>query len=283
MSYQQAFYTSCSVGIRGSKGFQINAATPAMEPSTLEQIERVGVYVPPISSPTRPTSEEIEQFPLSLIFYRTQDGRTILGQSKYVGLDYSGRYGNYFSHCLVSQEPDRAERDFLPIELWRSRMWATKESSSVTLPSVDRPEAGGIIDPQRVNEFLNQRDRIQHFAALLTAAENALATGKRIVVVDENGSTALWIAAVSYALPHHLAWLLTFNTYVKNPYQTDALISGTTSDSDFAFSPYEVDHQYSVFDFEEALVTAVASVVPMSDVVGVLAGWRDGGGGMLDF
>ena len=59
----------------------------------------------------------------------------------------------------------------------------------------------------------------------------------RIVIVDDSESIALWIASASYALPPHLAWRLSFNTYDKNPYQTDVLIAGTTLDSDFAFSP----------------------------------------------
>jgi hypothetical protein len=273
VSYQQAFYTSCSVGLRGSKGFQINAATPTMDPSTLELIERVGVYVPPVSAPTRPTSEEIEQFPLSLVFYRIQDGRTVLGQSKYVGLDYSGRYGNYFSHCLVAQAAERSDRDFLPIELWRSQMWTARESSSTALPSIDHPEAGGVIDPQRVNEFLNQVNRGKHVPAFLTAVEAALITGRRIVIIDDNDSMALWIAAGSYALPHHLAWLLTFTTYVKNPYQTDALITGTTSDSDFAFSPYEIEHQYSVFDF---VGNRFSPIVPSAFAKSAAAAYRSG-------
>jgi hypothetical protein len=250
MSYQQAYYTSCSVGLRGGKGFQINAASPTIDPKTLALIERIGVYVPPVSFPARPTPEEIEGFPLSLLYHRSQNGQRLLGQSKYLGVDYTGRFGNYFSHCLAVPDEDSAERDFLPIELWRSRTWASIESGTVALPSIDRPEAGGVIDPLRVNEFLMMHNRIDHVAALVTAVEAALGAGRRLIIVDENESIALWIASVSYALPRHLAWLLTFNTYVKNPYQSDVLITGTTRDSDFAFSPYEVEHQYSVFDFD---------------------------------
>ena len=273
MTFEQAFYTSCSSGLRGGKGFQINAATPTIEASTLELIERIGVYVPPVSSPTRPTSEETEHFPLALLFYRVQDGRTILGQSKYVGVDYSGRYGNYFSHCLVTQDLNRAQTAFLPIELWRSRTWTTQESTSVSIPSIDCPEVGGVIGPLRVNEFLTQRNRLEHYAALLTAVEGALTTGKRVVVVDESESIALWIASVSYALPRHLAWLLTFNTYVKNPYQTDVLIAGTTRDSDFAFSPQEIDHQYSVFDFAG---NRFSRLTPSNFAMSAAAAYRDG-------
>ncbi|MEI9975285.1 MAG: GTPase-associated protein 1-related protein [Ignavibacteriota bacterium] len=273
MSFQQAFYTSCSTGLRGGKGFQINAATQAIDASTLELVERLGVYVPPVSSPTRPSVEEIETFPLSLVFYRVPDGRIILGQSKYIGIDYSGRFGNYFSHCLVTHESDPAKADFLPVELWRSRTWATKESLSPSLPSVDCPEAGGVIDPTRVCEFLAQRNRIEHFPALLTAVEGALATGKRIVIVDDSESIALWIASVSYALPPHLAWMVTFNTYVKNPYQTDVLIAGTTRDSDFAFSPHEIEHQYCVFDFD---TNRFSRLIPSIFAKDATAGYKSG-------
>ena len=60
---EQAYYTSCEVGLRGSKGFQMNAVSPGLDPNTLLYLERYGVYVPPLSSPTRPTEEELGSFP----------------------------------------------------------------------------------------------------------------------------------------------------------------------------------------------------------------------------
>src|SRR5205085_11515226 len=95
MSFRQTYYTSCQQGLRGGKGFQINAATEGIEPSTLQQIERLGLYVPPVSAPSRPSLEEIERFPVSMLFQLLGDRSAVFAQAKYVGTDYSSRFGNY--------------------------------------------------------------------------------------------------------------------------------------------------------------------------------------------
>jgi len=253
MTFGQTYYTSCQQGLRGGKGFQINAATDGLDPSVLQQLERLGLYVPPVSAPSRPTPEEIQQFPVSLFFQCLSEGAAVFGQARYTGEDYSGRFGNYFTHSLVSTRPeeDLKEQGILPIQLWGSDLWITEESATTSLPSLVELEAGTLITPDRVATFLHEDDRLAHLPAFLTAVESALTCGRRLVIVDKTDAIALWISAASFALPHHLVLKLTFNTYVKNPYQNDFLIVGTTTDSDFGFARHEIDHQFSVFDFKD--------------------------------
>ncbi|HEY0378373.1 MAG TPA: hypothetical protein VGC87_15765 [Pyrinomonadaceae bacterium] len=284
MSFRQTYYTSCEQGLRGGKGFQISAATEGIEPSILQQIERLGLYVPPVSSPSRPSSEEIERFPVSLLFQHLGDGSAVLAQAKYTGADYSGRFGNYFTHSLISSDPeqDLGREGLLPIELWGALMWSATESPHTGLPPLGHLEAGGVIDPERVAEFLAEGGRMQHLPVFLTAVESALSTGRRVVMVDDSQAVALWIAAASYALPRRLALKLSFNTYVKNPYQTEFLIVGTTSDSDFDFAPHEIEHQFYVFDFaggrftplnEVSVFARMAAASYTADRVHVVAGF----------
>lgn len=276
MSFLQAYYTSCETGLRGGKGFQINAATPGLDPSLLQQIERLGLYVPPVDAPSRPTAEEIEQFPLSLLYQRVSDNCAVLAQAKYLGTDYSGRFGNYFTHSLVSLNPavDIKGKGFLPIELWQSETWETRESASPSLDPLDEPRAGSAINVQAVEEFLRDKNRLEHLPAFLTTVESALRMGRRIVVVADSEAIALWIAAASYALPSHLALQLTFNTYAKNPYQSESLIVGTTADSDFKFAPHEIEHQYFVFDFQRGRFTPIPEISGFA--AQVAAAYRDG-------
>lgn len=266
MTFRQTYYTSCQHGLRGGKGFQINAATEGIDPSVLQQVERLGLYVPPVSAPSRPTPEEIERFPVSLLFQRLSDGTAVLAQARYTGADYSGRFGNYFTHSLISAdlEHDMKEEGLLPVELWGGGVWTTSESATTSLPALSRLEAGGLVDPERVAEFLSAGDRLRHLPSFLTAVEGALLTGRRIIMVDDAASVALWLSAASYALPQHLALRLTFNTYVKNPYQSDFLLVGTTPDSDFGFAPHEVEHQFYVFDFERARLTPIPEITPFA-------------------
>jgi hypothetical protein len=284
MPFRQTYYTSCQQGLRGGKGFQINAATEGIEPSVLQQIERLGLYVPPVSVPSRPTLEEIARFPVSLLFQRLGDGSAVLAQAKYTGADYSGRFGNYFTHSLVCTDPvnDLGKEGLLPVELWGALTWNTSESQTVALPPLSQLEAGGVIDPERVAEFLSEGARLERLPAFLTAVMGALSTGRRIIIVDESHAVALWIAAASYALPRLLALKLTFNTYVKNPYQTEFLIVGTTSDSDFGFASHEIEHQFYVFDFEGGRFTPLnetsafarlASAVYTPELVHIVAGF----------
>jgi hypothetical protein len=281
MSFRQVYYTSCETGLRGGKGFQVNAATEDVSPAVLQQVERLGLYVPPVSAPSRPTPEEVEGFPVSLLFQHVGGGTAVLAQAKYVGRDYSGRYGNFFTHSLVTDAPefDIAGQGLLPVALWRSEDWVGAESATTSLAPLERPSKGETVSPLLVEEFLREAGRLERLPAFLTAVEGALATGRRVVIVDDTDSVALWIAAAAYVLPSHLGLKLTFNTYVKNPYQTDFLIVGTTADSDFAFASHEVEHQYYVFDFHGGRFTPVPEPSPFALKVAAAygEGWEPSG------
>lgn len=263
MSLRQIYYTSCRSGLRGSPGFQIHAATPGIAAAVLQQVERLCVYVPPVSAPSRPGPGELEQFPLSLIYQRLQDGTMVLAQARYIGADYSGRFGNYFAHSLVSSttEPELAE--LLPIQLWRSALWCAREVETTELPEAGAIGPHAALALPQVFRFLADSGRLEHLAAFVTAVEQALRTKRRIVIVDTSDAVALLIAAACFVLPRHLVLRLTFNTYVKSPYQTDALVVGTTVDSDFGFAPHEIRHTVFLFDFVGNRFTPIEELSPL--------------------
>lgn len=269
MPFKQTYYTSCENGLRGGKGFQINAATDGIEAAALQEIEHLGLYVPPVSAPSRPTPEEIRNFPVSLLFQRLNDGAAIMAQARYVGADYSGRYGNYFTHSLISNDPESDLKQYgvLPIELWGAHSWTTTESATTSLPPLTQLQTAGIVHQESLSDFLTANGRMEILPAFLTAVEGALSTGRRIVLVDTAESVAMWISAASYVLPPHLTLRLTFNTYVKNPYLNDFLIVGTTVDSDFGFAPHEVNHQFFVFDFEGRRFTPITEITSFARMV----------------
>jgi hypothetical protein len=117
MTFMQAYYTSCETGHRGSKGFQFNAVTPGLDPRLLEQLERLGVYVPPSSSVVQPSAEDLERFPLVLLYQPLGGGGSVVAQSRYIGPDYSGRWGNYFTHYAIADDTERALRGQLSFRL----------------------------------------------------------------------------------------------------------------------------------------------------------------------
>lgn len=262
MSFRQVYYTSCEEGLGSGKGFQVKAASQGIEPTTLQRVERLGLYVPPLSSPSRPSPEEIDQFPISLIFQTLDDGSAIIGQARYIGTDYTGRYGNFFTHSLISLTP---YIDFCqtsqprPIETWGSRTWVAAEGNLTVLPDIENVSFGEGIDVAEVQTFLKNPIRREIFPGFLTAVVEAIETNRRLIIVDENENVALWIAAASYSLPFHLLMKLTFNTYVRDPYQTESLIVGTTEDSTFNFAPHEIQHQFFVFDIKGSRFTPIES------------------------
>jgi GTPase-associated protein 1 len=253
MSFQQVYYTSCEKGLSPGPGFQVNAAGPDVVPATLQRIERLGSYAPPRSAPLRPTLEEIARLPVSL-FFQTLDGAgAVLGQARYVGLMADGRYGNFFTHSLISTDPYAdffKASQLLPIEMWQSKSWVTRESDSTALPDLEKMPAGEVINFANVLAFLREPSRREILPRFLSAVVEALKTNRRVIVIDDNENVALWVAAASYALPYHLVLRLTFSTYVQSPYNTDALITGTTEDSPFNFAPHEIEHLFSVFDLK---------------------------------
>lgn len=253
MSFQQVYYTSCEKGLSPGPGFQVNAASLDVAPATLQRIERLGSYAPPRSAPLRPTPEEIERLPVSLFFQMLDGTGVVLGQARYVGLMADGRYGNFFTHSLVSTDP---YVDFfrtgqlLPIETWQSKNWVTKESDSTVLPDLDKMPTGETINFANVLSFASDPARREILPGFLSAVVGALKTSRRVIVIDGDENIALWIAAASYVLPYHLVLRLTFSTYAQSPYNTDALVTGTTEDSPFNFAPHEVEHLFSVFDLK---------------------------------
>ncbi|MEW6283896.1 MAG: hypothetical protein AB1758_35110, partial [Candidatus Eremiobacterota bacterium] len=194
MRVAQVYYTSCERGLRGTRGFQVQAATPGLSPAVLEYVERLGVYVPPSSCPTRPTPEEVGRFPRSLRYHLLPGGEALVALSRYTGQDYSQRFGNYFTHTLVVSDPAEAFASVLPVELWGSPLWSTAESPSPELPPLElRP---GSLD---VDAFL--RERREQAPRFLTAVEQALISKRRVILVDDAESVALWVAAACRVLP----------------------------------------------------------------------------------
>lgn len=262
MTILQHHYTSSE-----GKGFQTSAVSSALDKDTILFLERVGVYIPPLSLPSRPTEEEIKNFPVSLSYYVLEDRKSAIIHSVYIGKDYSGRFGNYFSHSLVTDDYANDMKNLLPIQLWGSPTWVTKEGSSPELPPLSKVEAGSFMTWDAIFNFVATNDRLLRLSHLLTAAKESLKTKKRIIIVDSNQNIALWIAAVTFGLPRHLAQQISFTTYTKNPYSIEALICGTTSDSDFHFSAQEIEYEYFVFDFENNRFSKISEIDPYAEVV----------------
>lgn len=247
--FAQAYYTSSISGLSGGKGFQFNAVSEGIGHAALPHLARLGVYAPPPTAPIHPSAGEIESFPVALMYHPLPDGRAVVAQARYVGVDYSGRWGNYFTHFLVAAEPEKDFRDVLPIQLWRSRLWTTRASDTTRLDHLANLELGEGLKSKDIQRFFTTTNNMEHFPALITAVLQAPLNGRRVVIVGQDEEVAFWIAAVTHVLPRRLALQVSFCTYSRSPYDAPGVVVGTMPDSDFRCTLFELEHQFYVFDF----------------------------------
>lgn len=257
MSVQQLFYTSCKKGLSSGMGFQTYSMSKGITEEERKEIEGYCVYIPPDNLPTQPSDKEIDElFPIAFSSFKLKSGKYCISSAKYVGKDYSGRYGNYFCHLLVSDEP----WPFYPIELYGSitfRTGLTPEEENMSeieyLPQLEEIHLGNSICFDSIGDFLKKTDvgkRSKEFIELMKSAIEFSKTGKKIIFCDYKDNTAYWIGAVQMSLPKKLAQQFSFTTYCYNP--DDAFYSICAADRDgskFNFRDTQKSYKYNVFDF----------------------------------
>lgn len=262
MTILQHYYTSCE-----GKGFQTNAMSKNLDKETARVLGEKGVYMPPVSLPSQPTQDEMQKFPISLSFFSLPNNRRVVMQSVYLGKDYSGRYGNYFSHSLVSENYEKDFPSLLPIQLWKSPVWVSKETPQVDLPPFEEIVSDSFITWNDLFNFLKEGKRTSKLGLMITNILDRSKSRRPVIIVDTNQNIALWIAAITFSLPYDIAKGVTFSTYNKNPYSLDVMICGTTSDSDFHFSQQEYDFQYTIFQFGENRFSPDKPIHPYATII----------------
>lgn len=213
-------YTSAESGPTGRSGFQFVATTPGTPPEVTRAVTPYMAYRPPPDAPSAPGPEELARFPVAFAYGREGD-HAVLVRCHYTGRDYSGRYGNFSGHAVVATP---AEMEGLrPIELWESPVWSG--------PPGDTPDLvpGETFEPDSLVTWLEKEDAHDRLAALLDAVTAALSGGHgRVVLVSEDtGLIARWIALLSYSLPASLAVHMSFTTYTAAPESAPQLVVGT--------------------------------------------------------
>lgn len=276
MSLHQAYYTSCKTGW-GGEGFQFNALSPMLDRQLLGRLVDLCQYEPPPSQPSVPTEEELAAFPVNFFYQLLGDGGAVLGREVYVGKGFDGRFGNFFAHLLVADSVLQDFAEVRPIEFWKSPTWMRTPSPERDLPEPEPPvRRPQILDPDDLDQFFRVGGREVYLPAFFTAVENALATGRRIVLVEpESEGVARWVALASLILPPALVLRFSFCTYHKNPERSGALLVGTTADSQFQFAPQQIRFQYFVLDFVKGRFSPAPDTSPFG--AALHAAWQAGG------
>jgi len=236
MAVLQHYYTSCFNEQRGSVGFQVKAMSPGISSQTQAALLRILSY----EIPSRLDKFAIEQHPQALRYLYRNPQEAILLCSQSNGPDRNGRPGNFFAHSLVLY-PD-AFANTPPILYWGCPFWQSndpQERPDEYLPPVHSlEEIEQTLETEQVYattwSFLAQGQRCEQFHRLMAAVIQNQSKHRRIVIIDDASNVAQWITAVTLMLPPVYRHLLSFATYHHDPYQSQFLITGTTSDAQFS-------------------------------------------------
>jgi hypothetical protein len=261
MLIQQQYYTSWSNPKTQRTGFQVKAESSNLTQAMTEILDRLIGY----SIPTQIDASDLKNHPVALR-YHTTDQIAVLVSSRSSGKDELGRDGNFFAHSLVGI-PEQIAYPLAPIFYWDSPFWVSQDSSDQELlPQLDQLDIEIVFDFDEVWSFLDQGNRKQQFYQLLCAVIDYQHSKRRIVIVDDAESVALWIASICTFLPPSHCYFLSFSTYHHDPIRTPFIITGTTPDSYFRCTT-DAYISYFILNAQEQMI----SEAPASDYAAYIA------------
>lgn len=235
-------------------GFQTYATSKGVTEEEIKEIEKHCSYIPPNNLNAQPSSEEIEKsFPIAFSYFVTTSGKYCICQTKYIGKDYSGRYGNYFSHVIINDRP----WNFYPIQLYGSSIFKDRledgEDRVDFLPGIHEIPMGDVINFKSIEEFLKANigeRRSKSFKKLLDSLIDYKKSNKKIILCDEKDSVPYWIGALQICMPLKMAQKITFTTYSFNPETADYIVAATDRNGGkFNFNEIDKNYKYYIFDF----------------------------------
>lgn len=217
MRAKQLIYTSWKNGDAPNKGFMVYSKSSGITDAEAREITDTMKYRPLASLPYSPTWEQIEgSFPRNAAYFRLSSGNYCLAQASYLGMDYSGRLGNYIIHAFVFDgKPMLNALNFIRSDFFRRFM--TEEelnapSNPPPLPEIEVVEPkNAIFEDDLFRFFTAERAEILEF--LLQATIEAVKSDQSVYLYDDEPNLTMWYHALSVCLPEELAQKITFTTY----------------------------------------------------------------------
>lgn len=276
MKFLQTYYTSCQQGQLGGSGFQFYSHSKGLDDEELKEIGILGNYTSPMNMPTQPTEQEIRDlFPVAFSYFRLTSGRVGICKSVYLGKDYSGRYGNFFAHCLILES---GEFPIHPIHFYHADFFKTnlseEEKNISTIPaplpilSLDKVEKDQKIEFSAIGDFLSD-ERESIFKSILNSQLAYEKTKRKIVFSDDPANAIFWIAAITQSFPMSIAKSITFSTYSLDPINSNLVLNHTLSEGTrFDFQNTRArDFQYFIFDIQNKNFSQIELAYQFSDFV----------------
>jgi len=223
---EQFWYTSCRVGLEGTTGIQVRAASPEIAKGLREFRIRLGGVLN-YSLPEGGTSFNTSslQSPIALSWIVVGHERILLRKS-FIGFDSDRRPGNFFTH-LISNLP-RGFNARQAIATWDADFWQSSDQSlapdNFSLEVINDWLLLNAPSPFHANE-LNAELRAK-LETLLKAFLSRDAK-RKIYIAAEPRIIALLVWGLTQCLPPQLCDDITFSTYESNVLSANSFITGT--------------------------------------------------------
>ncbi|MBO4423147.1 MAG: hypothetical protein J5879_06885 [Clostridia bacterium] len=234
MSLHQIIHTSRKCGLYGgAPGFGILSSDRDF-PRPDEFGELLYEYKAPEIETVDPEYSEklIACMPVSFT-YRYVNGSCAVTRSGCLGSDPISGGMNHISHSILLSETDFNVYpcDFIDSPSFIKVPSAEAVNSEKGVGYVGAPvlAAGTAVNVNKVMKFLSLPGYFGVFRNMLWALIHKEDAKRRIIICDTQENTALWIAALLYALPLTYAKKISFTTYAYDPRKADVDICGVVS------------------------------------------------------
>ena len=199
----QFYYTS------SKRGYGVYAESPDIKLDEKNQITVNVAYKRP-QKLIDTNEKDLSKFPIKITRFKISNHKWVLARSNYLGLDNTGRDGNFFSHVLLFESVDAFNKNYFQFQF---KEGLTPEEFEITNPS----QLGFVNEPQ-VN-----KGELQKFAQknaksvprFIEALFLSLRQKKKLAIVDSNENIYLWIQLLHELVPVNLVKDLEFSTYVE--------------------------------------------------------------------
>jgi hypothetical protein len=201
MANYQLIYTS------SKRGYGVFSQSTEIRPDESRQITITTAYRRP-QALVNSNEDNLAKYPINFTRFKLANGKWVLAQSTYIGLDNTGRQGNFFTHALLFPKFSELTNDYLYFEFRKQLSEEEREQSNPSpLGTIQAPVVN--LEPIKLFAKKNATKVPLIIQAFLDAQKNR----KKLVITDSNENTILWIKLLFDLLPKRLTEELEFTSY----------------------------------------------------------------------
>lgn len=201
MLVYQLIYTS------SKRGYGVFSKSSEIKPDETRQITINTAYKRPQALITS-NETNYKSFPVNLSRFRLSNQKWVIAQSTYVGLDNTGRQGNFFTHALLLPSVKDFSKKYL---YYPFRGELTDEEKELVNPPVLPQVSDFNFTNQATMTFAKENS--SKLALFVQSFLDAQRSRKKLGVEDKNENIILWIRFLYDVLPFKLLEELEFTTY----------------------------------------------------------------------